>query len=574
MRSWFFTAATFRRWAGIFAGVAALGTPSWAQPTAAAPIPITVDFAKPQGTMQPLWAYFGYDEPNYTTMKDGQQLLTELAALSPAPVYVRVHNMLTTGDGTAAFKWGSTNAYTEDKRGRPVYDWKIVDQILDSYLKRGMKPIAQLGFMPEALSSHPAPYRHHWKPGDDYNDIYTGWAYPPKDYAKWGELVYQWVKHSVARYGEAEVKTWRWELWNEPNIGYWKGTPEEYQKLFDYSEAAVHRALPAASLGGPETTGPGWDKAADFLKSFLDHCVRGTNYATGKKGTRLDFVTFHAKGAPKLVDGHVRMNMATQMKDIQTGLAIVASYPELRQLPIILGENDPEGCAACGVQTNPDNAYRNGTMFSSYTAAAYARLYTLADQNQVNLLGAVSWSFEFENQPWFAGFRDLATNGVDKPVLNVFRMLGMMGGQRVAVANPQAMSVADILNQAQNQRPDIGAFASLAADGHSAAVLLWNYHNDDLPAPAADLDLALQGLPTGQALLQHYRIDQAHSNSYAVWQGMSSPQSPTAAQQATLVQAGQLALLTSPAWISTQQGRAVLHVSLPRQGVSLLRLSW
>ena len=196
-----------------------------------APVAIGVDFAQPKGPMQPLWAYFGYDEPNYTTMPDGQKLLTELAALSPVPVYVRAHNMLTTGDGVAALKWGSTNAYTEDKNGQPVYNWTIVDQIFDAYRKRSMKPIAQLGFMPEALSTHPAPYRHHWQPGDNYNDIYTGWAYPPKDYAKWGELVYQWVRHSVARYGEAEVKTWRWELWNEPNIGYWKGTPEEYQAL-------------------------------------------------------------------------------------------------------------------------------------------------------------------------------------------------------------------------------------------------------------------------------------------------------------------------------------------------------
>nr|GFD52427.1 hypothetical protein [Tanacetum cinerariifolium] len=107
MHSWFSTASTFRRWTGLLAGALALGTPGWAQPTASAPVPITVDFAKAQGTMQPLWAYFGYDEPNYTTMKDGQQLLTELAALSSAPVYVRAHNMLTTGDGTAAFKWGS-----------------------------------------------------------------------------------------------------------------------------------------------------------------------------------------------------------------------------------------------------------------------------------------------------------------------------------------------------------------------------------------------------------------------------------------------------------------------------------
>ncbi|RZK33406.1 MAG: beta-xylosidase, partial [Hymenobacter sp.] len=235
--------------------IAGLSRPGAAQQSAA-PVAISIDVAQPIGPMPPVWAYFGYDEPNYTYMPDGQKLLTELAALSPGPVYVRTHNLLTTGDGTAALKWGSTNAYTEDQAGRPVYDWTIVDRIFDAYVSRGMKPIAQLGFMPEALSTHPVPYRHHWQPGDNYNDIYTGWAYPPTDYQKWGELVYQWVQHSIARYGAAEVKTWRWELWNEPDISYWKGTAEEYYQLYDYSEAAVHRALPAAILGGPETTDP------------------------------------------------------------------------------------------------------------------------------------------------------------------------------------------------------------------------------------------------------------------------------------------------------------------------------
>ena len=538
------------------------------------PVSITVDLAQPKGPMQPLWAYFGYDEPNYTYMKDGQKLLTELAALSPVPVYVRAHNLLTTGDGSAALKWGSTNAYTEDKNGRPVYDWKIVDQIFDTYIKRGMKPIAQLGFMPEAMSTHPVPYRHHWAPGQPYESIYTGWAYPPKDYQKWGELVYQWVKHSVNRYGAAEVKTWRWELWNEPNIGYWKGTPEEYNQLFDFTEAAVHRALPAAILGGPETTGPRWDKAADYLRGFLRHCVSGKNYVTGKTGTRLDFISFHAKGAPKIVDGHVRMNMGAQLDDIAEGFKIVASFPELSRLPIILGENDPEGCAACGVQTNPENAYRNGTMFSSYTAAAYARLYELADFYHLNLVGAVSWAFEFEDQPWFAGFRDLATNGVDKPVLNVFRMLGKMAGQRVAVTSPTALTLSDIHDQAQSQRADISALATIDTNAHSAAVLVWNYHNDALPAPPTEVEIVLQGLPAASAKLQHYRIDNDHSNSYTAWQAMGSPAQVAAAQRTMLEQAGQLALLAPPNSVSTKNGQAVLRFTLPRQGVSLLRFSW
>ncbi|WP_375435044.1 beta-xylosidase [uncultured Hymenobacter sp.] len=555
----------------ILLGLAAGASPARAQaPTA--PVSIQVDLAKPKGPMYPMWAYFGYDEPNYTYMKDGQKLLTELAALSSTTVYVRAHNLLTTGDGTPALKWGSTNAYTEDKKGRPIYNWKIVDQIFDTYLARGMKPIAQIGFMPEALSSHPVPYRHYWKPGQPYNDIYTGWAYPPKDYKKWSELVYQWVKHCVARYGEAEVKTWPWELWNEPNIGYWKGTPEEYSKLFDYTEEAVHRACPGIQLGGPETTGPRWDKAASFLKDFLQHCATGTNYATGKTGTRLDFITFHAKGAPKVVEGHVRMNMGVQLEDITEGFKIVASFPQYKNLPIIIGENDPEGCAACSVDLSPENAYRNGTMYSSYTAAAYARLYELADEYKVNLLGSVSWSFEFENQPWFAGFRDLATNGVDKPVLNVFRMMGLMGGQRVAVSNATALTLPELRQGLQSQRADISALAS--TNGRSANVLVWNYHNDDLPAAPTEVEIVLQNLTAPQALVQHYRIDGAHSNSYTAWQKMGSPQNVSASQRTELEQAGQLALLDSPAWVKTKDNKTTLHFTLPRQGVSLLHLTW
>ncbi len=127
---------------------------------------IHVDLNKKTGDMKPIWAWFGYDEPNYTYMKDGKKLLSEIAALSPVPVFVRAHNLLTTGDGTAALKWGSTNAYTEDANGKPVYNWTIVDSIFDTYIQRGMKPLAQIGFMPEALSTKPQPYRHNWKPGN------------------------------------------------------------------------------------------------------------------------------------------------------------------------------------------------------------------------------------------------------------------------------------------------------------------------------------------------------------------------------------------------------------------------
>ena len=207
---------------------------------------IHVDLNKPRGAMNPLWAWFGYDEPNYTYMKDGKKLLAELQELSPVPVYVRTHNLMCTGDGTAAFKWGSSNMYTEDNDGNPRYYWNIIDSIFDTYINLNMKPLAQIGFMPEALTSGPEPYRHNWKPGVDYNAIFTGWAYPPQNYEKWAELIFRWVRHCVERYGKAEVESWYWELWNEPNSGYLavQNKLETYCKMYDYASDAVKKSSP------------------------------------------------------------------------------------------------------------------------------------------------------------------------------------------------------------------------------------------------------------------------------------------------------------------------------------------
>lgn len=534
------------------------------------PAIIKVDFSKVKGPMTPIWAWFGYDEPNYTYMKDGKKLLSELAALSPVPVFVRTHSLLCTGDGVPALKWGSTNAYTEDQHGNPVYDWRIIDSIFDTYVKRGMKPLAQIGFMPEALSVEPVPYKHDWKPGDRYSDIFTGWAYPPKDYNKWRELVYQWVRHSVERYGQKEVESWYWEVWNEPN-GYWKGTQEEFFKLYDYAADGLKRALPTARIGGPNIAGTSSANATSWMHNFIRHCLYETNYATGKKGSPLEALLFHAKGSPTLKEGVVWMNMSPQLRDIEAGIRIAMSYPETKNLPLIVGESDPEGCAACGMATNPQNAYRNGTMYSSYTAATFARKYELSDFHQGNLIGAVSWSFEFENQPWFYGFRDLATNGVDKPVLNVFRMFGMMRGNRVQVESNRMYPLRTVVDSSIRMHPEIGAMA--AADKESATVMIWNYHDEDKQGGEESVEVNMSGIPAARATIRHYRIDDQYSNSYEAWKKMGSPQHPSVAQIAKLEKAGQLQVINKTTVKSTS-GTMLFRMSLPRQGVSLLKIDW
>ena len=509
-------------------GVAVAAPTSAAATNGSFPVTITVDAARPLGELKPIWRFFGADEPNYATMKDGRKLIGELGALKPKQVYFRTHNLLCSGDGTPALKWGSTGVYSEGANGQPVYNWKILDEIFDTYLTNGVRPYAQIGFMPEALSTHPQPYQHHWKPGDKYGDIETGWAYPPKDYAKWSELIFQWVQHCIARYGHDEVATWYWEVWNEANGAYWKAKPEEFHKLHDFAVDAVRRALPEAKVGGPDAAGSG----GKWTRDFLAHCLHGTNYATGKIGTPIDFVSFHAKGSPAFTNGHVRMGMASQLNAMDSGFSIVGSYPELKNIPIIIGESDPEGCAAC---QGDQMGYRNGTMYSSYTAASFPRALELADKHGVNLEGALTWAFEFEDQPPFAGFRQLASAGLDLPVLNVFRMFGKMSGQQLAVNSSGGLDAETIRKSNVRGTPDVSAYASL--DKNRIAVLLWHYHDDDVPGADAAIDLQLNGIPLGKgkAKLTQYRIDANHSNSYEAWRRMGSPFPLSEAQVADIV---------------------------------------
>ncbi len=536
-------------------------------------VSIQVQLDQPEGPLAPVWNYFGYDEPNYTYAPNGKKLLGELAAANVVPAYIRTHNLLTSGDGSASLKWGSTNVYTEDASGRSIYSWVILDQIFDTFHAAGVKPLVEIGFMPKALSTHAEPYRHNF-PHGKVGDIYTGWAYPPNDYQKWSELVFRFVHHLRERYGDDEVKTWLWEVWNEPDIGYWKGTPEEYFKLYDFSVEAVLRAFPGARIGGPDTTGPGNDKAAGFLQAFLEHCAHEKNYANGKVGSHLDFISFHPKGSPTWQADHVQMGISHQLGAIQRGFSIVASFPEWKQIPIVLGESDPEGCAACSAEKNPQNLYRNGALYGAYTVEVLNSILALARQEHVNLLGVVSWAFEFENQPYFAGFRELATNGVGKPVLNAFRMLGLLGNERVKVTSSAGLATEDVVRSGVRAMPDINAIATRR--NREIEVLVWNYHDDDVPSPAAPINLVIAGLPTDakRALLEHFRVDANHSNSFTAWKEMGSPQSPSESEYKRLESAGQLQLLNSPTWIETRQGSVQLQFMLPRQGLSLVRVAW
>ena len=191
---------------------------------------------------------------------------------------------------------------------------------------------------------------------------------------------------------------------------------------------------------------------------------------------------------------------------------------------------------------------------------------------KVNFLGAVSWSFEFENQPWFYGFRDLATNGVDKPVLNVFRMFGMMKGKRVEVTGNKMYPFLTVRDSSVRMGDDVGALA--AKDKNNCTVMLWNYHDDDTTGLAEQVSVQIKDIAAKQVTITEYRIDKGHSNSYELWKQMGSPKQPSSQQIGALEKAGMLQPMGKPVKTAIKLGQLIYNTVLPRQAVSLLKVDW
>jgi xylan 1,4-beta-xylosidase len=543
--------------AGLFALSACGGAP------APATVDISVDATAAGAPVARVWPFYGYDEINTTTTAEGRALLATLAAAHTAPVHVRSHFLFNTGDGTPALKWGSTNVYTEDAAGNPVYDWTLTDGILDAITDAGAFPFVELGFMPEALSTRPTPYRN-----SSATLLDGGCYYPPDDYGKWGDLIRAWAAHASGRYPDVAAR-WLWELWNEPDIGYWRGTFDEYARLYDHTEAALHEVLPSALLGGPAAAGP----AGGFFRDFLRHCATGTNAVTGQTGTRLDLISFHAKGGVAISDGHVRMDLGNQLRQHQAGFEAVAAFPQYTTTPIHITEADPDGCAACPLDVRPENAYRHSPAYGAYELAMMRHTLDLAGQTGVSLGGVLTWAFTFPGTPYFAGYRALATNGIHLPVLGAFKLLGRLAGDRLPLTSSAARALDDVVANGVRGDAEIDGMATL--DGDVVQVLVWNYHDDLVTVPATPVHLAIK-LPArfgASVRVSHLRVDESHGDAYTAWVAQGKPASPSAAEIAALQAAMDPSPLVPDATLAVwADGTVRVDFDLPRFGVSLVTI--
>lgn len=539
---------------------------------------IKVDAGTWRGELPHNWNYIGYDELNYTYTPEGQELLAKFGQMAEKPYYVRAHHLLCTGNCHSTYKWGSSNVYIEDNAGNPIYNWTIIDLVLDTILKHNCKPFVEIGFMPQDLADP----KHYDISEDAWNmQLYrtSGWNCPPKDYQKWHDLVFNLVRHCVERYGVAEVKTWYWELWNEPDISYWRGTIGEFNKLYDYTAAAVKAACPLARVGGPATTNPVYGRnSALFLDSFLDHCANGANHVSGDKGTALDFITFHVKGGGYRADPRHKKQDPPSVKqivnDTKTGYEIISKYAAYKDLECILSEIDPDGWAAGGVWDNVNLNFRNTEYYASYVATAFDKVSKFAKANSWDLR-LLSWAFMFVGERCFEGTRAFSTQGIDKAILNLFRMYARMGTQEVSFESSGAkdpLAYADKIGR--GVEPDISGFAALSGN-KSLDILVYNHHDDwDLSGDCA-VDLEIAHLPFGDKplVLSHYRVDQTHSNAYSEWLRQGKPMYPAPGQYAAIRARDGLELLEPPQPVAPRDGKVQVSFMLPVHGISLLVIS-
>jgi xylan 1,4-beta-xylosidase len=374
--------------------------------------------------------------------------------------------------------------------------------------------------------------------------------------------------HANQRYPNVAAG-WLWELWNEPDSGYWHGTVADYAKLYDYTESALHAAIPNAVLGGPAVV----RADGDFLAQFLQHCADGTNAVTGGAGTRLDLVTFHAKGGVAVAGDHVEMDLGNQLRLHRSGFAAVAAVPRFKQTPIYITEADPDGCAACPASSGSSDAYRNSPAYGAYEIAMMKHTLELEAEVGVKLGGVLTWAFTFPGTSYFSGYRALATNGINLPVLSAFKLLGRLAGSRLPLTSSGAHPLGDILANGVRGDPEVDAMATL--EGSTVQVLVWNYHDDIVDVAATPVRLTVT-VPTSfgpSVHIAHLRVDDTHGDAYTVWVSQGMPDLPSAPQVAALQQAMDPSPWAPNTVVAVAAGGTVaVDFDLPRFGVSLITI--
>lgn len=539
---------------------------------------VVVDVSAVRGELTAIWASLGYDEINWTYRPQGKRLLAAIGEFSPDPFYVRPHYMFCSGSGLSLPHWGNGNVYHEDNAGVPFYDFTILDQAYDAIVGAGHHVLVELGFTPRALVPDKAAGTFTTIASPTLYSAYESglWAFPPKDYSRWADLCAAVAGHVLDRYGSGEVSHWVWELWNEPDIFYWQGTPQQYYDLYTVTVKAIRRVLPCARVGGPSTTAG--DGAVGFMRGFLAHCA-GT-------ATPLDYVSFHTKGSaftpwrtygptggpPPAQESPSAVKM---LFEVDRMLSVLGEFADYAALPVLIDECDAGVPAHHGMYDNANFRFQNTEYYPVFQAKLMKKLLDVSDAHHGNVELATTWSFYFEGERYFEGTRSwLTAGGIEKPFMNAYRLFAKLGRQRLEACSDAAWPIDDLAGRPYGMPEEVDCLASLHPDG-TVAALVWRHADDQYSADSASAEVALRftGLPAPSYALTEYRIDASHSNSHTVWQSLGEPQDPDEPALGQIRARQGLETHGAPNRMLTSISGELLHrTTLPLPSVSLVVL--
>ncbi len=479
-----------------------------AQTTAAGPEVLVIDANAPSHPFPHFWEHmFGSGRAILSLRQSYRDDLRRVKKITDFQ-YVRFH---------AIFQ-DEVGVYDEDAPGDPVYNFSYVDEIYDGLLANGVRPYVELSFMPNKLAAKDIHQAFWYKPN----------VSPPKDWNRWEDLVYQFARHVVDRYGIDEVSKWYFEVWNEPNIDFWAGEPKQatYWQLYDHAAAAIKRVSPQLRVGGPATAQAAWADA------FIQHCAQ--NHIP------VDFVSTHVYGndtAENVFGTHESISrdhmVCRSVKKVHDQIAASA----LPKLPLIWSEFN------ASYMTEP--AITDSIYMGPWLADTIRQCDGL-----VNEMSYWTFSDVFEEQgvvkqPFYGGYGLIAAGGIPKPSYAAFQVLHELGDQRIDLNSDSAL-------------------LTKRADG-SLVVAVWNLIQPEQYGAAKTVTIHFKDIKFRTAQIE--RVDHDHGDVHAAYQQMGSPRYPTSSQLEQLRKAAQLG---APETQSLQNGE--LQVTLPPDGLAIINV--
>jgi xylan 1,4-beta-xylosidase len=422
--------------------------------------------------------------------------------------YVRFHAIL----------HDEVGLYNEDSEGRSAYNFSYVDQIYDGLLANGVRPFIELSFMPNQLAAKNSPHAFWYKPN----------VSPPKDWARWDNLIAAFTQHLVSRYGIDEVAQWYFEVWNEPNLDFWTGEPKQatYWELYDHTARAIKGINPHLRVGGPATAQAAW------VGAFIQHAA--------ENNIPVDFVSTHVY-ANDPVQGVFGTDEDIP-RDKMVCRAVKKVHDEIKAstrptLPLIWSE------FSASYKHEPD--VTDSTFMGPWLADTIRQCDGLVDSMSY-------WTFSdvFEEQgvvqtPFYGGYGLIAAGGIPKPAYNAFKLLHRLGNQRIAVESDSLL---------------------LTKRGDGTLILAaWNYVSPGETGTPKTITLQFKNTKPKRALIS--RLDGDHGDVRPAYEKMGSPRCPTRREVEQLRRAAEL---PEPETRKLKNNELVL--TLPAHGLAVIEL--